>query len=86
MKHDGKFMVGNDIPDGQGAVSELLAECFDLAYQLRVEAEENEESSEEEADEKEERVDSATDGQVETDHVETTGQVETNTQVEPTNA
>lgn len=84
-------MVGNDIPDGQGAVSELLAECFDLAYQLRVEAEENEKSSEEEADEKEERVDSATDGQVETDHaerdlIETTGQVERNTQVEPTNA
>jgi len=29
-------MVGNDLPEGQGAVNELLAECFDLAYELRV--------------------------------------------------
>lgn len=35
-------MVGEDIPDGQGAVTQLLAECFDLAYELRAEAEENE--------------------------------------------
>lgn len=33
-------MVGNDIPEGQGAVIALLAECFDLAYDLRNEAEE----------------------------------------------
>jgi hypothetical protein len=39
MRVDGKFMVGDDIPDGQGAVSQLLAECFDLAYELRAEAE-----------------------------------------------
>ncbi|KAK3078364.1 hypothetical protein LTS18_007700, partial [Coniosporium uncinatum] len=42
MRKDGKFMVGEDIPDGQGAVTQLLAECFDLAYELRAEAEENE--------------------------------------------
>ncbi|KXX81933.1 hypothetical protein MMYC01_201112 [Madurella mycetomatis] len=40
MRVDGKFMVGNDIPEGQGSVSELLAECFDLSYELRVAAEE----------------------------------------------
>jgi hypothetical protein len=40
MRVDGKFMVGNDIPEGQGSVSELLAECFDLNYELRVAAEE----------------------------------------------
>jgi hypothetical protein len=40
MRVDGKFMVGNDIPEGQGSVSELLAECFDLNYDLRVAAEE----------------------------------------------
>jgi len=34
-------MVGNDLPEGQGAVNELLAECFDLAYELRVAVEEN---------------------------------------------
>ncbi|KAK5660070.1 hypothetical protein OQA88_13539 [Cercophora sp. LCS_1] len=36
LRVDGKFMVGNDLPEGQGAVNELLAECFDLAYELRV--------------------------------------------------
>lgn len=44
MKKDGKFMVGNDIPEGQGAVIALLAECFDLAYDLRTEAEERSEN------------------------------------------
>lgn len=39
MRVDGKFMVGDDIPDGQGSVNQLLAECFDLAYDLRAEAE-----------------------------------------------
>lgn len=32
-------MVGGDIPEGQGSVSELLSECFDLNYELRVAAE-----------------------------------------------
>ena len=41
MRIDGKFMIGNDIPDGQGAVNHLLAECFDLAYELRLEATED---------------------------------------------
>lgn len=40
MKKDGAFRVGNDIPEGQGSVIALLAECFDLAYELRTEAEE----------------------------------------------
>ncbi|TVY45010.1 UPF0662 protein [Lachnellula occidentalis] len=39
MRVDGKFMVGNDIPEGQGSVIELLSECFDLNYELRVAAE-----------------------------------------------
>lgn len=39
MRKDGKFMVGSDIPDGQGSVNDLLAECFDLSYELRVAAE-----------------------------------------------
>lgn len=39
MRVDGKFMLGNDIPEGQGIVNELLAECFDLSYELRVAAE-----------------------------------------------
>jgi hypothetical protein len=40
MRVDGRFVVNGDIPEGQGSVSELLAECFDLNYELRVAAEE----------------------------------------------
>ena len=39
MRVDGKFLVGSDIPEGQGSVNALLAECFELNYELRVEAE-----------------------------------------------
>lgn len=39
MRVDGKFLVGNDIPEGQGNVNDLLAECFELSYELRVAAE-----------------------------------------------
>lgn len=42
MKVDGKFLINGDIPEGQGSVIELLAECFDLAYELRVAAESEE--------------------------------------------
>lgn len=45
MKKDGKFMVGTDIPEGQGAVTALLAECFDIAYELRTEATERSEQA-----------------------------------------
>jgi hypothetical protein len=41
MRIDGKFMVGDEIPDGQGRVIQLLEECFELAYDLRNDAEEN---------------------------------------------
>ncbi len=33
-------MVGNDIPEGQARASQLLHECFELNYELRVAAEE----------------------------------------------
>lgn len=39
MRVDGKYMVGQDIPEGQGSVNALLAECFDIMYDLRIEAE-----------------------------------------------
>jgi hypothetical protein len=35
MRVDGKFYVGNDIPEGQASVNALLADCYDLAYELR---------------------------------------------------
>lgn len=38
-------MVGTDIPEGQGAVTALLAECFDIAYELRTEATERSEQA-----------------------------------------
>lgn len=43
MRVDGKFMVASDIPEGQASVNSLLAECFDLSYELRVQADENDE-------------------------------------------
>lgn len=39
MRTDGKFEINGDIPEGQAAVADLLAECFELNYELRVEAE-----------------------------------------------
>ncbi|CCX31889.1 hypothetical protein FPQ18DRAFT_399782 [Pyronema domesticum] len=35
MRIDGKFMVGNDCPEGQGRVASLLAECFEICQELR---------------------------------------------------
>lgn len=40
MRVDGKFQIGKDIPEGQGAVIGLLSDCYDLAYELRTAAEE----------------------------------------------
>ena len=36
MRVDGKFQVGSDIPEGQGSVNSLLAECYELSRDLRV--------------------------------------------------
>lgn len=35
MRVDGKFYIGTDIPEGQGRVNALLAECYDLVWELR---------------------------------------------------
>ncbi|OJJ47499.1 hypothetical protein ASPZODRAFT_114257 [Penicilliopsis zonata CBS 506.65] len=35
MRVDGKFYVGTDIPEGQGSVNALLAECYDFVWELR---------------------------------------------------
>jgi hypothetical protein len=39
MRVNGRFMVGKDIPEGQGSVVSLLEECFDLIHELRIIAE-----------------------------------------------
>ncbi|KAF2692201.1 hypothetical protein K458DRAFT_354510 [Lentithecium fluviatile CBS 122367] len=44
MRVDGKFMIGDEIPDGQGSVTQLLEECFELAYELRNDAEDSSEA------------------------------------------
>lgn len=41
LRKDGKFMVGDYIPEGQGMLNALLAECFDICYELKVEMEES---------------------------------------------
>lgn len=46
MRVDGKFMIGDDIPDGQAAVVALLEDCFDLCIQLKNQAEEEDEAAE----------------------------------------
>ncbi|EEP77098.1 conserved hypothetical protein [Uncinocarpus reesii 1704] len=40
MRVDGKFYIGSDLPEGQGSVNELLAQCYDLCYELRAAADE----------------------------------------------
>uniref|UniRef100_A0A060T1B6 ARAD1C15378p n=1 Tax=Blastobotrys adeninivorans TaxID=409370 RepID=A0A060T1B6_BLAAD len=37
LRVDGKFMVGGSIPEGQGMLNALLAECFDICHELKVE-------------------------------------------------
>jgi Protein of unknown function (DUF2408) len=46
LRVDGKFLVGDTIPEGQGMLNALLAECFDICHELKVEMEENEPKSE----------------------------------------
>lgn len=45
MRVDGKFYVGPDIPEGQGCVNALLAECYDLVWELRAAVVDEEEQS-----------------------------------------
>ncbi|KAJ5760187.1 UPF0662 protein [Penicillium odoratum] len=42
MRIDGKFYVGPDIPEGQGSVNSLLAECYDYVWELRAAVAEDE--------------------------------------------
>ena len=46
MRVDGKFVLGKDIPEGQGHVIGLLSECYDLAYGLRMDTEDKDHESE----------------------------------------
>ena len=45
MRVDSKFYIGPDIPEGQGSVNSLLAECYDLVWELRAAVAEDETQS-----------------------------------------
>ncbi|RAK82402.1 uncharacterized protein BO72DRAFT_508353 [Aspergillus fijiensis CBS 313.89] len=45
MRVDGKFYVGTDIPEGQGSVNALLAECYDIVWELRAAVTDEEKSA-----------------------------------------
>lgn len=40
LREDGKFVVDGEIPPGQGVVIEVLAECFDMVYEMKIELDE----------------------------------------------
>lgn len=45
MKVDGKFMIKGQIPEGQATVTALLAECFDIVHELKIEYYDREDES-----------------------------------------
>lgn len=47
LRQDGKFVVNGQIPEGQGTLNALLAECFDIIHELKIELEEKEENEDE---------------------------------------
>lgn len=49
LRHDGKFIVNNQVPKGQGTLNALLAECFDIIHELQIELEEKEDEDDEQA-------------------------------------
>ncbi|EDO14630.1 hypothetical protein Kpol_322p7 [Vanderwaltozyma polyspora DSM 70294] len=52
LRIDGKFFDANgEIPEGQGTLNALLAECFDIMHELEIEAEERADNEEEEESE-----------------------------------
>lgn len=50
MKVDGKFMIKGQIPEGQATVTALLAECFDIVHELKIEYYDRDEEQEEKDD------------------------------------
>ncbi|KAG7706173.1 hypothetical protein KL914_003068 [Ogataea haglerorum] len=44
LREDGKFMIDGQIPEGQGTLNALLAECFDIVHELKIEFYEKDET------------------------------------------
>lgn len=57
LRHDGKFIVNNQVPEGQGTLNALLAECFDITHELKMELEEKEESHVDITDDEDKKLD-----------------------------
>jgi hypothetical protein len=49
LRKDGKFIVDGEVPEGQGTLNALLAECYDIIQEMRIEAEEKAEGDDDEA-------------------------------------
>lgn len=64
MRQDGKFVVSGDVPEGQGSVISLLSECFEMAYELRNDAEVESERREGDGSSADEDGDGDADGEV----------------------
>lgn len=47
LRVDGKFYVDDQIPEGQGSLNALLAECFDICHELKMELDDSEEDVDE---------------------------------------
>lgn len=48
LRTDGKFIVDGQIPEGQGTLTALLAECYDICQELKIEADDREAEDQEE--------------------------------------
>lgn len=44
LRQDGKFIVNAQVPEGQGTLNALLAECYDIIHELKIELEEKNEN------------------------------------------
>ena len=51
LREDGKFVVDGQVPEGQGTLTALLAECYDICEEMKIEAEDREEEEGEQHDE-----------------------------------
>ncbi|KAH3675758.1 hypothetical protein WICPIJ_009283 [Wickerhamomyces pijperi] len=51
LRVDGKFIVDGQVPEGQGTLTALLAECYDICEELKIDAEEAESKTEDAEDE-----------------------------------
>lgn len=59
LRSEGKFLVNSLVPEGQGTLNALLAECFDIIHEMKIELEEKEDNDDD--DEEDDVHDNITD-------------------------